>query len=116
VAVGAPEGDVRAYLVALRRLYARDPPRLYPGHGPVIDDPRATCERLLRRRLDREREILAAVRDGVDEIDAILDAVYDRDLTGVRRFARAAVVAHLEKLDAERHVAFDRETETVTPR
>ncbi len=115
VAVAAPEGDVRAYLVALRRLYARNPPRLLPGHGPVIEESRATCERLLRRRLDRERDVLAAVEAGARDVDAVLDAVYDRDLTGIRGFARATVVAHLEKLDAERRVRLDREAETVDP-
>ncbi|WP_425601465.1 MBL fold metallo-hydrolase [Halobellus rarus] len=115
VAVAAPEGDVRAYLVALRRLYARNPPRLFPGHGRVIEDPRAVCERLLRRRLDRERDALAAVAAGARDVDAVLEAVYDRDLSGVRGFARATIVAHLEKLDAERRVRFDREAETVEP-
>ena len=116
VAVAAPEGDVRAYLVALRRLYARNPPRLFPGHGRVIEDPRAVCERLLRRRLDRERDALAAVAAGARDVDAVVEAVYDRDLSGVRGFARATIVAHLEKLDAERRVRFDREAETVAPR
>nr|WP_238993918.1 MBL fold metallo-hydrolase [Halobellus captivus] len=115
VAVAAPDGDVRAYLVALRRLYARNPARLFPGHGPTIEEPRAVCERLLRRRLDRERDVLAAVESGARDIDAAVDAVYDRDLTGIRRFARATILAHVEKLAAERRVRFDRETETVAP-
>ncbi|MFB6090726.1 MAG: MBL fold metallo-hydrolase [Halobellus sp.] len=116
VAVAAPEGDVRAYLVALRRLIARDPPRLYPGHGPVIDDPRAVCERLYRHRLDRERRVLDAVRAGGADVEGVLDAAYDADLTGVRDLARRTVVAHLEKLDTERRVDFDRDAETVAPR
>jgi glyoxylase-like metal-dependent hydrolase (beta-lactamase superfamily II) len=115
VAVAAPEGDVRAYLVALRRLYARNPPRLFPGHGRVIADSRAACERLLRRRLDRERDALAAVESGARDVDAVVEAVYDRDLSGIRGFARATVVAHLEKLAVERRVRFDREAETVEP-
>ncbi|MFB6252222.1 MAG: MBL fold metallo-hydrolase [Halobellus sp.] len=113
VAVAAPEGDVRAYLVALRRLHARDPPALFPGHGPTIENPRATCERLLRRRLDRERKALAAIEAGAHDVDAVVDAVYDRDLSGIRGFARATIVAHLEKLDAARRVRFDREAKTV---
>ncbi|WP_101296241.1 MBL fold metallo-hydrolase [Halegenticoccus soli] len=107
VVVGAPEGDVRAYLTALRRLHARDPSRLLPGHGPVIDDPRATLVRLIRHRLDRERRVLAAVREGASDPDAILDAAYDKDLGGVRDLARATVVAHVEKLAHEGKVALD---------
>jgi glyoxylase-like metal-dependent hydrolase (beta-lactamase superfamily II) len=113
VVVGAPEGDVRAYLVSLRRLLARDPRTLFPGHGPAVDDPRTTCERLIRHRLRRERRVLDAVRSGADDVDAVLDAAYEKDLSGVRDLARATVAAHLEKLAAEGRVRYDRSTGTV---
>jgi glyoxylase-like metal-dependent hydrolase (beta-lactamase superfamily II) len=116
VAVAAPEGDVRAYLVALRRLLARDPPRLFPGHGPTIDDPRATLHRVYEHRLDRERRIERAVREGADSVAAVLDAAYDRDLTGVRDLAAATVRAHLDKLAVEGRIRFDPETGRVSPR
>lgn len=106
VAVGAPEGDMRAYLTTLRRLWAREPPTLYPGHGPVIEDPRETLERLVAHRLDRERRVQAAVEDGADSIEAILDAAYDKDLSGHRDMAAATVRAHLEKLVVEGAVSW----------
>ena len=115
VAVVAPEGDLRGYLVGLRRLHARNPPRLLPGHGAVIDDPRTTCRRLLGHRLDRERRVLAAVRDGAADVDTVVDAAYDKDLSGVEDLARATVVAHLEKLAVEGRVAFDPGTGAVAP-
>jgi glyoxylase-like metal-dependent hydrolase (beta-lactamase superfamily II) len=107
VVVGAPHGDMRAYVSSLRRVHATDPDRLYPAHGPVIDDPRATCERLIDHRRDRERRVLAAVRDGAEDTDQILEAAYEKDLTGVEDLARATVVAHLEKLEVEGRVAWD---------
>ncbi|WP_276252727.1 MBL fold metallo-hydrolase [Halomontanus rarus] len=109
VVVGAPEGDMRAYLSTLRRLRAMAPPRLYPGHGPPIDDPGATLERLIAHRLERERRIRRAVDDGSRTLAGILDAAYEKDLTGVRDLARATVVAHLEKLAVEGHLEFDGE-------
>ena len=116
VAVAAPEGDMRAYLVALRRLLARDPARLYPGHGPVVDDPESTIRRRYDHRLDRERRIERAVRSGADSVDAVLDVAYDRDLSGVRDLAAATVRAHLDKLAVEGRVRFDAETGRVEPR
>jgi len=107
VVVGADEGDVRAYLSSLRRLYARNPDRLWPGHGPAIEAPRDEIERLIRHRLDREAKILSAVRDGETRLDGILDAAYDRDLSGVRDLARSTTAAHLEKLAAESKVEWD---------
>ncbi|MBX0321908.1 MBL fold metallo-hydrolase [Halomicroarcula sp. F13] len=107
VVVGAPEGDVRAYLTSLRRLHAQAPPRLHPGHGPTITDPREACSRLLRHRLDRERRVREAVESDATTVDEVLDRAYEKDLTGVRDLARATVVAHLEKLAVEGAVRWD---------
>jgi len=109
VVVGAPGGDMRAYLTSLRRICARDPERLFPAHGPVIENPRATCERLLAHRLDRERRVLAAVADGASDLDAVLEGAYEKDISGVRDLARATVLAHLEKLAVEGRVTWDGE-------
>ncbi len=111
VVVGAPEGDMRAYLSTLRRLRAIDPPALLPGHGPMIDDPRATIGRLIAHRRDRERRILGAVDAGASTLDEILDRAYDKDLTGVEDLARATVRAHLEKLAVEGQVRWDGDRE-----
>ena len=107
VVVGDPEGDMRAYLASLRRVRGLAPDRLLPGHGPVIDDPPATCERLIRHRLDREALVRDAVRDGARDVAGIVDAAYEKDLTGVKDLAGATVRAHLEKLAAEGHVRWD---------
>jgi glyoxylase-like metal-dependent hydrolase (beta-lactamase superfamily II) len=115
VVVGAPEGDVRAYCTALRRLLARDARRLHPGHGPTITDPRATCTRLLAHRRDRERRIESAISAGAGDIDAVLDAAYEKDLTGVRDLARATVIAHVEKLARAGRIDWDPESERVGP-
>jgi glyoxylase-like metal-dependent hydrolase (beta-lactamase superfamily II) len=115
VSVAAPGGDVRAYLCSLRRLRLRDPPRLFPGHGPVVDDPRVTVDRLYDHRRERERRVLAAVQAGARDPDAALDGAYDVDLGDLRAQARATVVAHLEKLDAEGRVRWDPASETVEP-
>lgn len=107
VVVGAPEGDMRAYLTSLRRVWAMDPDRLFPAHGPVIDAPRPTCERLLRHRLDRERRVLSAVEAGNRTVADILDAAYEKDLEGVRDLAGRTVRAHLDKLQHEDRVRWD---------
>jgi len=115
VVVGAPEGDVRAYLASLRRLHARNPSALLPSHGPRIETPRETCARLISHRLERERRVQAAVDDGADALDEVLDAAYEKDLTGVRDLARATVLAHLEKLAVEGTVSWDGERVAPNP-
>lgn len=107
VVVGAPGGDMRAYLGSLRRVHTMNPGRLYPGHGRIVDDPRATCARLLSHRLEREARVLAAVRNGARTPREIVQAAYDKDVSTVGDLARATVVAHLEKLAVEGTVAWD---------
>lgn len=109
VVVGAPEGDMRAYLTSLRRVHAANPERLYPGHGPVIDTPRATCARLIAHRRDRERAVRAAIEDGNRTLDEIVEAAYDKDISAVYDLARATVLAHVEKLAVESKITFDGE-------
>ncbi len=109
VAVTAPDGDMRAYLIALRRLHAQNPERLLPGHGPAIKAPRETLARLVSHRRDRERRIETAVRGGARTLVDIVDAAYEKDLTGVREMAVRTVEAHLEKLAVEGRVEWDGE-------
>lgn len=109
VALVAGEGDLRAYLTSLRRLYARNPTALYPGHGPPIEDPRATIRRLIDHRLYRETRVLEAVRDGARTLAEVTDAAYDKDISAVRKFAEGTVAANLEKLAVEGDVEWDGE-------
>ena len=116
VVVGAPEGDMRAYVTTLRRLWAADPPALHPGHGPEIDASRETLNRLLTHRKRREGKIFEAIDAGAHTLEEILDTAYEKDLSGVRDLARATVVAHLEKLDVEGRVRWDGERAVPTVR
>lgn len=105
--VGAPDGDLRAYLASLRRVYARDFDTLYPGHGAAVAAPRARVRDLYFHRRDRERRVLAAVESGAESVDAVVDAAYEKDLSGVRDLAARTVRAHLDKLAVEGRVAWD---------
>ena len=105
VAVAAPDGDIAAYLDSLDRIRDSGADRLHPAHGPVVDDPAVTCRRLAEHRLDRERHVLESVEAGASDVDAVLDAAYDRDLSGVADLARGTVRAHLEKLVTEGRIA-----------
>ena len=112
VVVSARGGDMRAYLSSLRRVAARSPDRLYPGHGPVIDTPRETCMGTLHRRLYRERRVLEAIENGHHTLDDVIDAAYEKDVSDVFMLAKLTVEAHLEKLEIEGRIT--REDEHIT--
>ena len=81
-------GGLRAYLDSLRALAALEPARLYPGHGPVIDNPLELIAQYLEHRQMREdqvRDCLASGLASAPEIVAHLYPNYRRPSSRPRR-------------------------------
>ena len=114
VAIRGQDGDMAAYLDSLRRLREREPDLLYPGHGPVIDEPREAIDRLIDHRLRREATIIEAMASSAEDVGEIVDRAYDKDLSGLETAARETVIAHIRKLADEGRVRWDCETEQAT--
>lgn len=101
------EGALTGYLRALGRLRDEELSWLLPGHGPVIDDPRAKLDEYVAHRLDRERRLVGALNGGARTVDELLDAVWD-DAPGILRLAAAVTLqAHLDKLEDEGRLPAD---------
>ncbi len=100
-------GSLAQYLASLERVAALAPARVFPAHGPAIDDPQALVARYLAHRRDRERQILGAIARGARDLEAIVAEVYagvSPDLAGA---ARESALAHLIKLQEEGRVVCD---------
>lgn len=54
--------DLLTYLKSLDKIKSLNSEKLYPGHGPVVDDPIAKVEEYVRKRMARENDILAIMR------------------------------------------------------
>jgi glyoxylase-like metal-dependent hydrolase (beta-lactamase superfamily II) len=94
-------GSLGEYLEGLRRLRALGLERLYPGHGPIVEDPAAKLDEYVAHRLERERRIVAALEAGARTEDELLAAAWDGVPEGLRLPAAWTLAAHLEKLRAE---------------
>ncbi len=94
-------GSLSQYLASLRRVQALAPDRMLPAHGEAIDDPQAILRGYLEHRQRREDQIVAALRAGVRQPDAIVDRLYDGLAPALRGMARESVAAHLVKLREE---------------
>ena len=94
-------GSLMAYLASLERVLTLDPLALWPAHGPGIDDPAAAVRRHLEHRRARERQVVAALRDGPRTVEAIAESIYHGLEPQLMAAARETVQAHLEKLKAE---------------
>ena len=59
--IPAESGDLGQYLDSLERLLGEAPQRIYPAHGPCIEDGVAKLREYIAHRLEREDQILAAL-------------------------------------------------------
>lgn len=108
VVIAPPDGNMATYLESLRKV--RDIKRLRaiaPGHGHVITDPVERIDAIIEHRLEREAQVLTAVRAGTTRIDAIVAELYQGLVDELVPRAAQSVHAHLEKLAAEGAVAGD---------
>jgi glyoxylase-like metal-dependent hydrolase (beta-lactamase superfamily II) len=99
-------GRLIEYLDGLRRLRALGLERIHPGHGDEIDEPDAKLDEYLAHRLQRERNLLAALGSGIapDDEEALLDAAWPDVPAAVRPFAAITLRAHLAKLQQEGNI------------
>ena len=109
-------GSLVQYLASLRRIRALQPRRLLPGHGPVVDDPVRLIDGYLAHRVEREAQVLGALRSGPTSVDALVQRIYTNLHPTVVRAAADSVLAHLIKLrDEGRVVEQDGEWREVEP-
>jgi len=105
VVIAPPDGDMAAYLASLERVRGLRLRAIAPGHGQVIDDPRAAIDDYLAHRREREQQVLDALRAGDGTIAAVVARLYVGLLDELVPRARQSVHAHLRKLAAEGRVA-----------
>ena len=92
--------DLHAYMLSLERIRELSPKVIYPGHGPVVDDPAATIEDYVKHRLLRENQILEVLERAGARISSmdITKEVYSTAPLAVRVAALNNVKLHLDKL------------------
>jgi hydroxyacylglutathione hydrolase len=107
--IPADDGDLVDYLDSLRRLQQLDVRRIYPAHGPVIEDGPAKIAEYLEHRMLRERQILEALADGVETIPAIVAHIYVDVAPALHPVAALSVESHLKKLAREGRAQEDKQ-------
>lgn len=105
--IAPPDGDMRAYIESLRKVADRNDATLWPTHGAPVRRPRPFVEALVEHRLQREAQVLDAVRRGVGDIAAMVKELYADVREELHAPAARSVLAHLLKLEADGAVACD---------
>ena len=106
--IPAGDGDLADYMASLRRLQGMEVRRIYPAHGPVIEDAPAKIQEYIDHRMLRERQILEALADGLDTIPAMVARIYADVSPTLHRAAAMSVESHLLKLGKEGRVREER--------
>ena len=94
-------GDMRLYLDSLEKLLSLELKRIYPGHGPAIDEPYEKIREYLDHRLEREAQIIAAIGAGARTVEQMVERIYVDTPRVLYPAAGQSVLSHLLKLEAE---------------
>jgi glyoxylase-like metal-dependent hydrolase (beta-lactamase superfamily II) len=98
------DGDLGDYLASLHRLAGLPVKRIYPAHGPVIEDGPGRIREYIDHRMERERQVLTALADGLATIPAMVKRIYAAVPETLHAAAAMSVEAHLRKLAREGRV------------
>ncbi len=98
-----PDGDVGACLGSLSRVLSLRPGRLYPGHGPPVDDGEALVRHYRDHRMERHAQVVDAVRAGTSGVDQLRRVVYGPLAGDLERAADASIRAHVVHMREQGH-------------
>ncbi len=108
--IGPPDGDMAAYMDSLELLLKRDDEIYWPTHGSPIKDPKPFVQAFIDHRLDRETQIVDAIRDGRSVITDMVEKMYadvDRRLYPA---AANSVFAHILRMVSDGRVTCNDDT------
>jgi len=95
------DGDLGDYMASLRKLQTLRVTRIYPAHGPVIEDAPAKIQEYIEHRLMRDRQILEALGDGLRTIPEMVARIYADVSPALHGAAALSVQSHLVKFRKE---------------
>jgi ribonuclease/clavin/mitogillin len=102
VLIDPADGNMRDYLDSLKRMRALpNLTVLFGGHGPAVANPYEKIDEYITHRQQREKTILAAVREGASTPKEIVARAYADVSPQAHAMAERAVLAHLEKLETD---------------
>ena len=70
--------DLHDYLISLEKILNQKSSIIYPGHGPVVNDPTAKIKNYIEHRLEREKQIVQCLQDSKKPCDVmkIVEVMY----------------------------------------
>ncbi len=102
VVIAPPDGNLKNYLTSLERLKNLPNLKFLCGsHGSAIFDAKGKIESYIAHRIERENQILAAMKNGAQSVPEIVAAVYVDLKPELLKLAEKSVEAHFEKIEED---------------
>ena len=98
ILVPSSDGDMGAYISGLERLRDINPHTLFPGHGPLIPNPKRLLSEYINHRKDRQMKVLEAVKSGHSSIQQIAKSVYSDTPDVNPALSQDQALSHLKDL------------------
>jgi glyoxylase-like metal-dependent hydrolase (beta-lactamase superfamily II) len=103
ILIAPGDGDMREYLVQLRRLADLNASVALPAHGGPVETPSKLFLHYVQHRLSREQKVIAALADAGagSSVEQLVPLAYADTPQALWELAGLALQAHLEKLLTE---------------
>jgi glyoxylase-like metal-dependent hydrolase (beta-lactamase superfamily II) len=106
VVVDDQPGALAQYLASLERLLTLQPRKIYPGHGPLVEDGVGKLREYLNHRRQRVRQVVDALAaQGLATIEELVAVIYPDVADNLKAPAGRNVRANLELLASDGQVA-----------
>ena len=105
--IPAESGSLADYMASLEGLLSLEPARIFPAHGPLVEDGSAKIREYIAHRQERETQVLAALEKGTTRVSDIVKIIYAAYPESLHAAAGQSVTSHLHKLEAEGRVSRD---------
>ncbi len=93
--ISPPDGDMGDYMDSLMRVRDRHFNRIWPTHGPAIEDVDIFVQAYIDHRLEREEQILLAIKAGHGNVMDMVTHIYTHIDKRLHPAAAHSVLAHL---------------------
>jgi len=97
-------GSLADYMASLDGLLSLEPARIFPAHGPLVEDGGAKIREYIDHRQARENQVLDALEQGVGRVGDIVKIIYAAYPESLHAAAGQSITSHLHKLEAEGRV------------
>lgn len=93
--ISPPDGHMGDYLRELARIRDKQYDRLWPTHGPAVENPSQFIQTYIDHRLQREEQILVQLRAGLSNIRDMVAVMYADVDKRLHPAAAHSVLAHM---------------------